>query len=513
MDFSLKTDTAGDILWTTAKCAVVIGAGSVSACVVGQCVCSVTRYLMRNREYKDLAPRKGVMPFVRAFAAREGKDKGLDGLLEDWRDPEHPDQFLEVVDVGPDFEGRRVVGVNQPAAIAEVLADPDKYPKSPFYETLVEMVGHGLVTSSGALWQRQRKLLTPLFHFSTLKAVHKFMTRNADRLVQQLQDKAAKSTDGTTIGKHDISALTLRVMCDAAFARCEFDVDWLVWAWEKVNGYPMFWMGRHLLGHAWMYVPLPSGLGVQILVKRMRRRIINEIARRRAAGSVDVRGEEAKDLLDELLAVGNMPDKQIVDEALTFLVAGHETTSNLVSWTLYFLSKHPDVQGKVQSEIDDLGGRPITFDELPKLEYLRCVLKEVMRVRPIVPFVDRLLKEPLTVNGITLPKGTIVWLNFMAVQNDARYWPAPSVFRPERWMEGTEGTSQPMAHSDAFLPFSAGPRNCIGQKFAMQEAQVIISSLLRSFSVSLDGKDRVMPLLSLTVAPANLALRVTKRDA
>ncbi|CEM01481.1 unnamed protein product [Vitrella brassicaformis CCMP3155] len=502
---------ASDLVWATAKCAVVIGAGSVSACVVGQCVCSVTRYLMRNREYKDLPPRKGLMPFVRAFASGESKGQSIDGLLDDWRDPDHPDQFLEVVDIGPDFAGRRLVGLNQPAAIAEVLADQDKYPKAPLIETLVEIAGYGLATSSGALWHRQRKLLSPLFHFGALRVAHKFMARNADRLVQQLLDDAAKSADGTaTINRHQISDLMLRIVVDAAFSRCDFDVEWFSWACQKIDN-PMYWLGRQVLGHAWMYVPLPSGLGIQILVKRMRRRIMCEIAHRRGAGAAAGLSVDTKDLLDELMAVGDMPDRQIVDEALIFLIAGHDTTSNLVAWTLYFLSKHQDVQGKVQSEIDDLGGRPITFDDLPKLEYLRCVLKEVSRVRPVVPFLERLLKVPLEVNGITLPKGTIVWLNFMAVHHDARYWPAPSVFRPERWMEGTEGTSQPMAHSHAFLPFGAGPRNCIGQKFAMQEAQVVIASVLRSFSVSLDGEDRVVPVLALNIAPANLALRVRKR--
>lgn len=180
------------------------------------------------------------------------------------------------------------------------------------------------------------------------------------------------------------------------------------------------------------------------------------------------------DFLDVLLTARDesgqgLSDQEIRDEADTFLFEGHDTTSSIISWMLYTLASHPEAQEKCQEEIDQVlqgkENKDIEWDDLPKLKYLTMCLKEVLRFHTPVPFIQRMMTKDIEIEGHLVPAGTIVDIQLYVLHHLPSFWQDPEEFRPERF------SPENQANTDhyAFLPFSAGPRNCIGQHFAMHE--------------------------------------------
>ncbi|CEM17207.1 unnamed protein product [Vitrella brassicaformis CCMP3155] len=514
---TLKADTAKDVLLSAAKVGSLLAVGCAGAVTVALGYSGIY-YLWMGRKYRKLPRRKKWMPVWDAF----DQQKGEEAFINEFRDPDQPGEFQTVVDMGPDFNGNRIVAFSDPETFAKILNDTQTFGKAP-NAGAEELIGKdSLVMSEGELWARQRKLITPVFHFSSLKAVFDTMVDIAVKDADDMQHQIETSKDHCAIRtKEDFNALTMRIIIACAFSS-RFDVEWMHRAWGKVFHSIFYFIGRQIVGPLWNYIPHKDAWGVAAVMKQINRKVQAEIDTRRKDGTDTAakEGEGPRDLLDLLMAAGDeMSDRLMIDESLTFLSAGHETTSSLVSWTMYCLSKHPDVQRQLQEELDAvIGDRPLTFDDINRLEYMKCVVKEVLRLCPPAPFLDRLAKRDFSLNGYDLPKGTIVWLMFHAAQMDERYWDKPQEFMPSRWAEGsgTEtaaegGATKALRHPYAYLPFSAGPRNCIGQKFAQQEASVILASVMRHYDVALEGEDKVMGIIEATMVPKNLSLRFTPR--
>ncbi|XP_035315065.1 cytochrome P450 4V2 isoform X2, partial [Cricetulus griseus] len=166
---------------------------------------------------------------------------------------------------------------------------------------------------------------------------------------------------------------------------------------------------------------------------------------------------------------------------------GHDTTAAAINWSLYLLGSYPEVQRKVDKELDDVFGRslrPVTLEDMKKLKYLDCVIKETLRIFPSVPLFARSLSEDCEVAGYKISKGTEAVLIPYALHRDPKYFPDPEEFQPERFFpENSKGR-----HPYAYVPFSAGPRNCIGQKFAVMEEKTILACILRRFWVECNQK-------------------------
>jgi len=222
----------------------------------------------------------------------------------------------------------------------------------------------------------------------------------------------------------------------------------------------------------------------------------------------DQRTHLRTDLLTKMLAgdeeFGRIPDDQIVDEALTILFAGHDTITATLSWVIYYLAKYVDVQAKLRSEIDDiLQGQEITLEVLPKLKYLKAVIYEALRMRPPAVFLHRRTSIDSTICGKFVPKNSVVTVNIYAVHHDVTYWEEPYTFKPERFVDYE-------MENYTFLPFSAGHRNCIGQRFALQEAMIIMAKIMQVFSFS-EPSEPVYALEGI-VKPLGLKVTLKKRS-
>ncbi|XP_048465780.1 cytochrome P450 3A19 isoform X2 [Rhincodon typus] len=186
-----------------------------------------------------------------------------------------------------------------------------------------------------------------------------------------------------------------------------------------------------------------------------------------------------------------LTDSEILAQALTFILAGYETTSNTLSYTAHNLATHPDVQKKLQQEIDEAfpNKAPPTYDGVMQLEYMEMVISETLRLFPPAPRIDRVCKKDVQLNGVTIPKGTIVMVPAYVLHRDAEYWPEPEEFRPERFSKENRESWVP----NTFLPFGMGPRNCIGMRFAQLTMKLALASFLQHLSI-VPCKETPIPL-------------------
>jgi cytochrome P450 len=214
-------------------------------------------------------------------------------------------------------------------------------------------------------------------------------------------------------------------------------------------------------------------------------------------------GKDRGDLLSMLLLAqdeegegGGMSDSQLRDEAMTIFLAGHETTSNALSWTWYLLSQNPHAEALLHAELDTvLQGKVPTFEDVPRLPYTEMVLAESMRLYPPAWAVGRLTIEDYSVAGYVIPKGSLVLLSQYVMHRDARFFPDPEIFDPERWLqEAKEARPQ-----FSYFPFGGGPRRCIGEGFAWMEGILLLATLASRWRMRLDPSHPIglQPVMTL----------------
>jgi cytochrome P450 len=258
------------------------------------------------------------------------------------------------------------------------------------------------------------------------------------------------------------------------------------------------------------FVPTPGNRRFLAGIRKLDEIVYEMIRVRRASN------RQGDDLLSLLLHAqdvdgSRMTDAQLRDEAVTLFLAGHETTAIALSWTLYLLSQHPEVQGRLADEVRAvLGGRRPTLADLPRLAYAEQVVKESMRLYPPVYGVGREAVRDSEIRGYAVPKGTTVFISQWVIHRDPRFYPEPLVFRPERWA-GEAARSLPKF---AYLPFGGGPRLCIGNTFAMMEAVLILVTLIGRFRFELEPGQNVVPFPAITLRPrGGIHMRLWERSA
>lgn len=368
------------------------------------------------------------------------------------------------------------------------------------YRLGLPWLGEGLLIAGGKKWARARRLLTPAFHFDILKPYMAVYNSAADILLNNLSKYAEKGEKFEVF--EYISKATLDVILRCAFSYCtdcqkENTKHPYVKAVEEIAD---AWNFR--ARKPWLYPDL-----VYYLTQRGREfskncdyvhSVAEDIIKQRKAALEKSGKTERKylDFLDILLTAKDETGKgltplEIRNEVDTFLFEGHDTTASAISWILYSLAQHPECQKKCQQEIDDLlQGRDnddIEWSDLNQLEYLTMCIKEGMRHHSPVPFIQREFTHDFQIDGKTFPAGTTVSLHIFGLHHNESVWEKPMEYIPERF------SKENIAKMDSFqfVPFSAGPRNCIGQHFAMNEEKVIISKLLRRFWFELDSSHTV----------------------
>jgi cytochrome P450 len=252
---------------------------------------------------------------------------------------------------------------------------------------------------------------------------------------------------------------------------------------------------RLMLVPGWM--PTLTNIRAELAIRRLDKIIYKIIRERRASG------EDRGDLLSMLLRAqdedgSHMTDTQLRDEALTIFLAGHETTAVTLSWTWWLLAQHPEVEAKLHAELDlVLNGRTPTLDDLPSLRYTDRVITESMRLYPPAWGMARVAVEDTEIAGYKIRKGSGVTVSQWAVHRDPRWFDAPLEFRPERW----EGDLAKRLPRFAYFPFGGGPRQCIGNTFALMETALVLATIAQHYRFNLVPEHPVVPIASITLRP------------
>jgi cytochrome P450 len=391
-----------------------------------------------------------------------------------------------------------------PEAAHDVLVTHAKsFEKSPGFRVLLyHLAGQGLFTSEGALWKTQRKLMSPLFQPQPIQ-----------RYADTMRQVAARVADGMYDGQrvdlaHETTRIAMSVVGKALFDVDTFDeADALGSALTTALG----WVNRHLaspalaahvvLLDATAALARRSPAPLRGLLERAHSAVeapfllpgTRDPALREAVQVVDDRiqrmiddrrrqGLTRKDLLTLLLTAKDpegqaehMSDKQVRDEAVTLFVAGHETTATALAWSLYELSRDPDLYARVVAEADAFGDGPIEAWEPARLDLCTRVFREAMRKYPPIMMLPRRTLEPVEIAGVPLPARALVFVSVLAQHYREDAYPDPERFDPDRFLPENEA----QRHRSAYLPFSAGPRFCIGIHFAMLEGPIVLATLLR----------------------------------
>lgn len=368
---------------------------------------------------------------------------------------------------------------------------------------LSSYIGHGLGFNEGDVWKRQRRLVQPAFHGERLQQYGAIMVEHAEQLV-------ARWTSGQEINTHhDLKMLALGIVYSTLFGT-DITKDA-----EKVSA-SVLYMQKHFQHTVMAPVPLPlqvptlRNVRMWLRIRKLDRILYRMIADRRGAA------EKGHDVLSTLIETrdednSQMTDRQIRDELNALFIAGFDSSALTMTWTLYLLATHPDIEARVVSEIAEVcGDRPPRVEDLRRLQYTESVIKESLRLYPPAYVMGRELTRDCEIGGYTIPKGSQVFASQWVVHRDPRFYDEPDACRPERWMQPPAARLPHMA----FFPFGGGPHKCIGSQFALMEILLVLSTILRRVKL------RVAPAQRITLQPAiflqplgGIPARVLAREA
>jgi cytochrome P450 len=392
-----------------------------------------------------------------------------------------------------------------PEAARHVLQENHRnYAKGIVFQKLKRIAGEGLVFSDGELWRRQRQLIQPTFHRERIAAM-------ADMMVDTTAAALARWSDAATGRPFDLAAalskLTLEIVSKALFGTSlGAEQDDFAAAVTAALEY-----ANHVTNHFFtppLFVPTRANRRGRDAIGRIDRIVWKIIEQRRREGSA------RHDLLGMLISARDadtdtaMDDKQLRDEVVTFLVAGHETTAVALSWACHLLSRHPEIEQRLHEQIDAaIGSKPPALAELNALPYARMVLEESMRLYPPVWATIREARAEDQVGGFRVPAAATVTVSPWITHRHPRLWEDPERFDPERFTP-----ERSAARPDfAYFPFGGGPRGCVGRQFAMIEGQILLTMIAQRFRLHGVAGD-VIPDPILTLRPRNgLAMRLEPR--
>jgi cytochrome P450 len=395
-----------------------------------------------------------------------------------------------------------IVVVTRPDDVKHVLQDRHAiYSKESMdYRVLKRILGEGLITSDGAFWLRQRRLMQPAFHRRSIAAFGALMVGRTQALFKGWE-RAAREDKEIDV-HHEMRRLSLDVVTRALFGvKVQEDARATAQAFATLsealagNLYsPLFLLFLHPL------LPTPSNRRARAALQTLDG-IVNSIIVRRRAQLAD----DDDDLLALLLRArdeeadgSGMDDRQIRDEVMSLLLAGHETTAMALSWTWYLLDQNRDVADRLRSEVAEvLGDRDPTVEDVPQLGAVTRAIEEAMRIYPPAWIMTRIAKEADEIGGCRIAPGTLVTLSPYLTQRSPEVWPDPERYDPDRFTpEQSEGRPR-----FAYFPFAGGPRQCIGSEFALTEATLVVATIIRRFRLELVPGRRIVAQPLITLRP------------
>ncbi|NGZ08164.1 MAG: cytochrome P450 [Nitrospira sp. LK70] len=356
---------------------------------------------------------------------------------------------------------------------------------------LALVLGNGLVTSSGEIWKRHRRIIQPIFHRSRMAAMADRMVQVGEQRIADWGDHEGESLDIAA----EMRQLALEVISQTMFTTSTAQhIDQINHALRVSLKYAFDSFQNPLRLPGW--VPTPRNREFRSVMQFMDGLIYGLLAERRQSG---VQHGDLLDLLlqarDEETGVG-LTDQELRDEALTIFAAGHGTTANALAWTWYLLATHPEAKARFHEEVDRvLQGKAPNVDDLQHLPYTRAIFNESLRLYPSAPVLQRKAATSTTVHGLPLHAGAFIMVSTYNLHRHPAFWPNPEQFLPERWLDG----ERPAARY-AYLPFGAGPRACVGIHFASVEGPLLLALIARRYNLQLDQKT-VEPEFFVTLRP------------
>ena len=389
----------------------------------------------------------------------------------------------------------QLVVLSHPGLIEQVLvAKQHAFRKGAGTRRLRSLLGAGLLTSDGDVWRRQRRLAQPAFHRPRVTAFSDVMV-----------DYTRRMLDGWRYGETrdihlDMMELTLQIACKTLF-----DAD--VSADLTVVRDATAVVGSHFQSRLTSLLfllpdgfPTPGNLRYQAAVRALDHLVYRFISERRRDQN------DRGDLLSMLLQAHDaeapetrLNDREVRDEVMTFLLAGHETTALALAWACYALDQHPQAAEQLRDELErELGGRPPGLQDLPRLRYLNAVVSETLRLYPPAYVIGRQPLEDVDIGGYPIPRTASLLMSPWVVQRDRRWFADPQAFCPERWLDGRLARELPHF---AYFPFGGGQRQCIGATFAQLEINLVLATLLQRVRLALEPGHPIEPLAVITLRP------------
>lgn len=402
--------------------------------------------------------------------------------------------------------GRRLAYlISSPALIETVLVtDHRHFVKHSFFWRHVDAIfGRGLLTSEGDFWLRQRRLMAPAFHHDRIQAYGQVMVDGAERMLAGWREGEIRDVHP------DMMRLTLEIVAKALFdAEVTADVDEVGEALDTGLREVAARFRRPFGIPDW--VPTPGNRRYRRAVARLEGVVYRIIAEHRA------RGDGGGDLLSVLMRVRDdagrgMSERQLRDESITLLLAGHETTALALSWAWYLLGRHPHVDRALAAELErTLSGRPPSLGDLAALRYTEAVVLESMRLFPPAYAFGREAVADCELGGYPVPAGTTLFMSPWVMHRDPRFYDEPERFAPERWLDGLADRLPRFT----YFPFGGGPRICIGNRFAMMESVLILATVARRFRLELAPGCAPTPFPTITLRPSGgVPMRLARRRA
>lgn len=365
-------------------------------------------------------------------------------------------------------------------------------------EGLALVVGNGLVTASGDVWKRHRRLIQPIFHRARIATMADQMTQIGEQRMTAWPAEAGQPIDIAD----EMRQLTLEVISQTMFSSSmAHHIDGIRHALHVSVKYAFDSFSHPLFLPLW--VPTARNREFRAAMRFMDELMYGLLAQRRQSGTTQ------DDLLNVLLHARDdetgegLTDQELRDETLTIFIAGHETTATALSWAWYLLAKHPEAKARFHEEVDRvLHGRTPRFEDLDHLPYTRAVFDESLRLYPSAPVIQRKAVTHTTVGGVSLPVGAIVLVSIYNLHRHSQFWPNPDQFLPERWLGGERTHAR-----YAYLPFGAGPRACVGIHFAAVEGPLLLALIGGRYDLQL-AQEHVEPQVMVTLHPKD-GLRMT----
>ncbi|XP_001658673.2 probable cytochrome P450 4d14 isoform X2 [Aedes aegypti] len=420
--------------------------------------------------------------------------------------------------------------LNQPAlqitsaSVVEQVLQARTIKKSIIYEFMRPWLNEGLITSLGKKWAQRRKIITPAFHFKILEEFLAIFNERTEVFVDKIKDQVGKGDfniyEHVTLCTLDIiseSAMGVKLNAqddpNSSYVQAVKEMSEIIFQrlFSLLRTHKLFFQMSEAAQRQRAALKVLHKFTDSVILQR-KDQLDDEQARQESKQKLeetDIYGKRKMTLLELLLNVSveghHLSNSDIREEVDTFMFAGHDTTTSCISFSAYHIARHPEVQQKLYDEMVQVIGKDfknaeLSYSTLQELKYLEMTIKEVLRIHPSVPIIGRKTTGDMRIDGETVPAGVDIAVLIYAMHNNPEVFPEPEKFDPERFNEENSAKRHPYS----YIPFSAGPRNCVGQKYALLEIKVTLVKLLGHYRLlPCEPENEVKVKSDITLRPVN----------